>query len=201
MDVLRISPRYTTKDWKTLDPYSPKDWGVAAAIVRDRLDGRFLRFASNCLRAKNSEFVVLSIDSLLAESIQQFKLGITDGKGMSRQMITKFLGGSRFQPYFDADARTFFYNDIRCGLLHQAEANKMWLLRRNQPDMLQKVAGSYGFMYIIDVKRFHSAVRASLNDYLKQISDPSESDLRSNLWTKMDHICDVRANRGTYYGL
>jgi hypothetical protein len=198
MDVLRIAPDYTSNDWKALDPNNPDDWGAAADMVRDRLDGRFLRFASNCLRAKYSGFVVLSIDSLLAEAIQQFKEGITNGHGKSEQMITRFLKGSRFQPDFDANARKSFYTDIRCGLLHQAEAKEMWLIRRNQPGMLQKVAGGQG--YIIDVKRFHSAVRASLNDYLKLIPDPSNSILRSNLWTKMNHICNVRTARGALYG-
>lgn len=200
MDALRISPHYTSEDWKILDLNNPDDWGAATDIVRDRLDGRFLRFASNCLRAKYSEFVVLSIDSLLAEAIQQFKDGIIDGTGKSGPMIKQFLAGNRFQPDFDANARTAFYEDIRCGLLHQAEAKQMWLIRRNQPCMLQKVAGVQPG-YIIDVKRFHSAVRNSLNDYLKLIPDPSNPTLRSNLWKKMNHICDVRVQRGALYGL
>ena len=197
MDALRISPNYTSKNWEALDANNPDDWGKAADMVRDRLDGRFLRFASNCLRAKYSGFVVLSIDSLLAEAIQQFKDGITDGYGKSEQMITRFLEGSRFQPDFDVTARKSFYTDIRCGLLHQAEAKGMWLIRRNQPGMLQKVVGGQG--YIIDVKRFHSAVRTSLNDYLNLIPDPSNSALRSNLWTKMNYICNVRTARGALY--
>jgi len=198
MDPLRISPQYTSNDWKVLDANNSNDWGVAANIVRDRLDGRFLRFASNCLRAKYSGFVVLSIDCLLAETIQQFKEGITNGHGRSEEMITQFLEGSRFQPDFDAKSRKAFYIDIRCGLLHQAEAKKMWLVRRNQPAMLQKVGEGQG--YIIDVKRFHSAVRASLNDYLKLIPDPHHTTVRSNLWIKMNHICNVRTARGALYG-
>ena len=186
------------RDWNALDESNQDDWKAAADIVRDRLDGRFLRFASNCLKAKHSGFVVLSIDCLLAEAIQQFKEGITNGQGQSKQMIMRFLEGGRFQPTFDAKARKDFYTDIRCGLLHQAEAKEMWLIRRNQPSMLQRVAGDQA--YIIDVKRFHSAVRASLNDYLIQIPDPSNSVLRSNLWIKMNHICSVRTARGALYG-
>lgn len=141
MDALRISPKYTSLDWDGLDSNSPKDWSLAADVVRDRLEGRFLGFASKFLRFKDSGFVVLAIDSLLAETIQQFKDGVTNGRGQSAMLIRRFLEGPRFQPDFDAAARKAFYQDIRCGLLHQAEAKRMWLLRRKQPWLLQKVGG------------------------------------------------------------
>lgn len=197
MEALRISPKFTSQDWYALDQNAPNDWPEAAEIVRDRLDGRFLRFASNCLRHEYSGFVVLAIDSLLAEAIQQFKDGVTDGTGQSKKMVKRFLEGKHFQPAFDESARESFYNDIRCGLLHQAEAKGMWLIRRNQPSLLQKVSGGQG--HIIDVKRFHRGVRHSLSDYVALITEPASSSLRANLWVKMDQICSVRMARGALY--
>lgn len=198
MDALRISPQYTSLDWQGLDKSNPQDWPKAADMIRDRLDGRFLRFASACLEEdKYSGFVVLAIDCLLAETIQQFKDGITDGHNKSEKMIKRFLQGARFQPDFDGEARKRFYLDIRCGLLHQAEAKKMWLIRRKQPALLQKAAGGQG--YIIDVERFHTGMQGSLNDYLDLISEPNSSELRSNLWKKMNQICNVRTARGALY--
>ena len=197
MYALRISPKYKSRDWKALDPKNPDDWAEAAEVVRDRLEGRFMQFATISWRHKYSGFVVLAIDSLLAETIQQFKEGITDGTGKSGQMIIRFLEGVRFQPDFDTDARKAFYTDIRCGLLHQAEAKKMWLIRRNQPTLLQKV--SHGQGYIIDVERFHAAIQDSLDDYLALVRDAQSQSLRDNLWVKMDHICHVREARGVLY--
>ncbi len=197
MYALRISPKYTSRDWKALDSKNPGDWAKAAEVVRDRLEGRFLQFATNSLMYKFSGFVVLAIDSLLAETIQQFKEGITNGTGKSEKLVKRFLEGPRFQPDFDAEARKAFYTDIRCGLLHQAEAKEMWLIRRNQPAMLQKTTGGHG--YILDVKRFHAAVQASLNDYLALIPEPQSLSLRENLWKKMEHICRVREVRGALY--
>jgi hypothetical protein len=110
-------------------------------------------------------------------------------------MILRFLEGTRFQPDFDAKARDDFYGDIRCGLLHQAEAKRMWLIRRKQAALLQKV----GEGYILDVERFHAGLRGSLNDYLTLISEPASLLLRSNLWKKMDQICSVRTARGALY--
>ena len=198
MEVLRISPNYTSENWQALDSNNPEHWQLAADIVRDRLEGRFLRFSTECLVHKDFGFVVLSIDCLLAEAIQQFKNGVINGSGHSKKMVTLFLEGSRFQPDFDKNAREAFYTDVRCGLLHQAEAKEMWLIRRNQPAMLQTIMEGQG--YIIDVKRFHAAVQDSLNDYLDLIPLQSNSLLRSNLWNKMNQICNVRMARGALYG-
>ena len=198
MDALRISPRYTSLDWQCLDSGNPKDWSKAAEIVKDRLDGRFLRFATECLKQIDSGFVVLAIDCLIVETIQQFKEGVTDEKVKSGAIFKRFLEGTYFQPDFDVQAREAFYGDIRCGLLHQAEAKRMWLIRRKQKSLLQEIVSSEGG-YIIDVLRFHAALLRSFNEYLKDLTEPANSALRSNLWKKMNHICNVRAARVALY--
>lgn len=199
IDALRISPRFTSNDWYALERDSQDDWAKAADMVKDRLDGRFLHYAGNCLRSPYSGFVVLAIDSLLIETLQQFREGITNGHGKSKDMVTRFLAGQRFQPEFDQVARNAYYSDIRCGLLHQAEAKRMWLIRRGQEAMLQPSPDGQG--YVIDVRVFHKAVRGSMNDYLRELRQPTSNELRANLWTKMDHICSVRNQRGAVYAV
>jgi hypothetical protein len=194
IDALRISPAFTSEDWRNLDQDEIGDWPKAARILKDRLDGRFLRYAGNCLRSPHSGFVVLSIHSLLLETMQQFRKGVFNGRGMSKLMITGFLEGDRFQPEFDKNAREAYYADIRCGLLHQAEAKKLWLVRRDQPFLLQPFP--HGDGYIIDVRHFHRRIRLSLNDYLRDLTRGENENLRQNLWRKMDHICNVREQRG-----
>ena len=103
IDALRISPRFTSNDWYALERHSQDDWAKAADMVKDRLDGRFLHYAGNCLRSPYSGFVVLAIDSLLIETLQQFREGITNGHGKSQPMVTRFLEGQRFQPEFDQE--------------------------------------------------------------------------------------------------
>lgn len=197
IDALWISPHFTSNDWYDLNRTFQGDWSKAAKIVRDRLDGRFLRYASNCLRSPYSGFVVLSIDSLLLETLQQFREGETNGHAKSKQMVTRFLEGKRFQPDFDSKARDAYFSDIRCGLLHQAEAKKMWLIRRGRASLLEPSPDGQG--YIIDVQMFHKAVRGSMNDYLRELLQPTSNELRTNLWTKMNHICSVRSQRGAVY--
>jgi hypothetical protein len=194
METLRISPKYTSDDWTALDKTDATHWPKAIAIVQDRLHGRFLHFADKCLKEDYSGFVVLSIDCLLVETIQQFIEGETDGRKKSERCFRRFLAGPRFRSDFKpAKTRKIFYSDIRCGLLHQAEAKNKWLIRRKQPTML-KIVGTDG--YIIDVERFHKAIQDSLDDYVTLLSKAESTDLRDKLWTKMDHICNARTSRG-----
>jgi hypothetical protein len=196
-DALRISPKYASTDWLELSVADSGDWDKAVEIVRNRLIGRYLRFADENLKDPHSGFVVLALDCLLAETIEQFRAGATTGKGKSKKYITEFLANPPFQPYFDKEASLHFYEDIRCGLLHQAEAKGMWLVRRGSGTMLQKTGDGRG--YIIDVKRFHRAVHEALEGYFQQLVDPAEDKLRIHLWKKMDHICRIRTARGLLY--
>ena len=194
METLRISPKYTAEHWRKLEKNKAEHWPEAAKIVRDRLHGRFVHFADKCLQDVYSGFVVLSIDCLLVETLQQFIDGITYGTGQAKRLCKEFLKGPRFQPDFAVDAtRLAFYLDIRCGLLHQAEAKNKWLVRRKQKELLKTVDADG---YIIDVEQFHAAVQGSLDDYLAELCKPSSTDLRDKLWTKMDHICNIRESRG-----
>jgi hypothetical protein len=194
IDALRISPKYSAPDWQALDPTNPDDWRSACEIVKDRLVGRFLQYASDCLKSPNSGFVVLAIDSLLLETIQQFREGVIDGRGQSKRLVREFLKGQHFQPEFEDSARLAYYEDIRCGLLHQAEAKRMWLIRRDQDALLAPFPNGDG--YIIDVQIFHKRLSMSLDDYLQDIQTHTNHDLRKNLWHKMNDICNVRQQRG-----
>jgi hypothetical protein len=73
----------------------------------------------------------------------------------------------------------------------------MWLVRRGEKAVLQRVASGKG--YVLDVKLFHDAVRQTLEDYLRDVVDPSHDETQVNLWTKMDHICRIREARGLLY--
>lgn len=196
-DALHISPKYTSTDWLELSASDSGHWNKAVEIIRDRFVGRYLRFADENLKDPYSGFVVLALDCLLAETIEQFRAGAITGKGKSEKYITKFLSHPPFQPCFDKEASQHFYEDIRCGLLHQAEAKEMWLVRRGIDTMLQKVGDGRG--YVIDVKRFHSAVHETLEDYFQRLVDPAENKLRANLWKKMDHLCRIGTARGLLY--
>ena len=108
-ETFRISPKYTAKHWNALDRANEAHWPEAVMIVRDRLCGRFLDFADQCLPDPRSGFVVLSIDCLLAETIEQFIEGVEYSKNPSA-VFKRFLGRKRFQPHFKSEpVRDDFY--------------------------------------------------------------------------------------------
>lgn len=198
---LRISPSYTADDWFQLASDVKADWARAVEMLRDRIHGRYLDHARNCLQSETSGFVVLAIDCILIEAMEQFRQGIVDGRGQSRDLIRSFLAGPRFQPHFSSVAANAFYVDIRCGLLHQAEARRLWLIRRSQGELLvTKSETDTDAGYIIDVVQFHKALESAFDDYLKELVDPGQEQLRENLWTKMNHICRVRQERAGLFG-
>ncbi len=198
---LRISPSFTADDWAQLAPDVEADWGRAAEMLQDRINGRFLDHARNCLQSETSGFVVLAIDSMVIEALEQFRQGVVDGRRQSGRLIRSFLTGPRFQPHFDSVAANAFYEDIRCGLLHQAEAKKLWLIRRSQLKLLTtRTAAGDDVGYIIDVVQFHEALESAFDDYLDELVDPGHGELRVNLWSKMNHICRVREERAGLFG-
>jgi hypothetical protein len=191
IETLRISPNYTVAHWEALEQADVTHWPRAAAIVRDRLEGRFLRYADQILPDIHSGFVVLAIDCLVAETIQQFSEGIEYSKNPGG-VFKRFLGRSQFRPYFTPETvREDFYSDIRCGLLHQAEAKNQWRVRRDQEKLLTRV----GTGYVINVLLFHAAIKTTLDNYLSELLRPEENESRKKLWTKMGFICDVRKAR------
>lgn len=198
---LRISPSFTADDWATLAPNAEADWRRAVEMLRDRIDGRFLDHARNCLQSETSGFVVLAIDSMLIEALEQFRRGIVDGRNRSRELIRTFLAGPRFQPHFYPVAANAFYEDIRCGLLHQAEARRLWLIRRSQTELFVTRGETEAEVgYIVDVVQFHEALEGAFDDYLNELVDPDHEQLRENLWSKMNHICRVRQERAGLFG-
>lgn len=75
------------------------------------------------------------------------------------------------------------------------------LFGATRPSYLQRrLANGAGVGYIVDVERFHEAVRGAFSDYLKELVNPDHGGLRENLWRKMDHICGVRQQRAGFFG-
>jgi hypothetical protein len=120
---LRISRKYTVDDWKHLRFKSETDWDLGVAMFEDRVETRYLEHIRTLLPRKTSGFAVLALDSALIETLEQFRRGKpkTPGK-KSWEYFVSFLTETAFGQHFDRTLAILFYNTIRCGLLHQSEA-------------------------------------------------------------------------------
>jgi hypothetical protein len=193
-----IAPKFTEKDWKSLDlDGNEADWQRAIDVLESRICSRYLdpvdkliEFESD-LQAQDRRFgfTVLAIDLLLIETLQAFKEGHVSTKGKSKKVFTRFLSGSPyFRDYFRTKEQcTNFYSDFRCGILHQAEIQSSALLW-SCGDLYERA----GEMEVLNRNVFHEKLSKDFFDYIGELRKPSSDMLRQNFKRKMDFIATAQ---------
>lgn len=192
---MKISLRFTSDDWLRLDPTKDEDWARALEIFRDRLEGRFLRPMRAMVGDPWSGFAILALDSLLIETPQQFWEGKprtpfkVSAKGckqlQSEAYFRAFLRGPLYAGGFSRQMAGLFYRTVRCGILHQAEAEGSSRVRRRgtivalRPDRRG-----------IDIHpvKLHQELERAVERYLAILADKTETLRRQNFWNKMNYI-------------
>lgn len=190
---IRISPHFCINDWTILSFSTENDWEKGIDIFEDRIRGRFLKPITYFETYKYAGFAVLALDCLLIETLQQFKKGVSDTPwGESESYFVDFLTKTSFKKYFDADLAKFFYRQIRCGVLHQAEIKGSSRVFVHQDIPLVKWSKDKKGL-IINRKLFHNQLIIEFKNYLSQlkVSNPPDVHLRTNFRKKMNFICHV----------
>lgn len=178
-----ISPRFTVADWKRLD-LSKADspgWRQAVEIFRDRMNGRFLnpieaiRKHGDLRIAEFSGFAIIALDCLLIETLVQFHRGKDKTTGPHVNAFGEFFQGStHFKSHFDTREKAKrFYEDFRCGLLHQAQTKRRSLILYGLETMVQlAVPNNVDEGLVIDRNLFHDALVREIDDYAGRVQDP-----------------------------
>ena len=212
----KISSIHYSTDWPlNLADRNSLDWTKAIEIIQERFEARFLKQVEVLIAHPekeirvNSGFVVMSIDCLLVETLNQFYLGLkktTDKYERSNnnanyqwnwQAFRDFFHHSSYFPDFkgnDEIVKTFF-NEIRCGLLHQAESKTNSLINiQNRQMVIPVVDGDYSKGIIINRNLFHEALRKEFDRYISDLGNPDSTNifgefLRDNCNKKMVELC------------
>lgn len=191
---MRIAPGFESSDWHALqlgDPQSPH-WQRAIAIYEARIRGRFLDPLQHLIGAEASfnrqerrfGFAVMALDCLLIETLQAFVLGLTDTEKRSKEMFVGFLGYvPSFAPPFSPVLAETFYYDFRCGILHQAELGRHSRVVSEGP--LLEVASSG---LVINRNEFHQRLACEHAEYIRDLHNPINEQLRFNFRAKMSYI-------------
>jgi hypothetical protein len=196
---MEIAPRFTDDDWKALTFRGERDWIRAVAALRGRLDARCLKPARSLLRQARSGFAVLALDSLLVETLQQFREGVHEtphvvrnGRRVlaSEDYFKAFLTSPYFGSGFDDQTASLFYRKVRCGILHQAEVKGSSLVRRDRP-LISLAADGKGV--VVNPIIFHRRIEAAFRSYLSDLRMPAQAELRSRFRSKINHIARVGA--------
>jgi hypothetical protein len=200
---MKISPKYSSFDWKSvnLNVNSPlSDWEKAINIFQDRINGRFFNQVKLIENQIFSGFAIMSLDCLLIETLNQFWLGIDDTnhhpqytRPIGRNWMSFrdfFHRSSHFSTFFPDDVSKVFYEQVRCGLLHQAETKQGTLINFKKSTMVNKIDISDINKGIeVNRKLFHAALIQEFEDYCKKLLNSSESAIRQNFINKMNLIC------------
>jgi hypothetical protein len=100
-------------------------------MFEDRLETRYLEHIRILLPRQTSGFAVLALDSALIETLEQFRRGKpTTPRRQGQDYFISFLTQTAFGQHFDKPRAILFYKTIRCGLLHQSEADGTSRIKR-----------------------------------------------------------------------
>jgi hypothetical protein len=187
---MRISASYTIDDWKALTFKSEDDWELAVDMFKDRLKTRYLEHIDVLISRKTSGFAVLSLDCVLVETLQQFRNGANKTPyGKSKQYFVDFLTGTTFAQHFTEETAKIFYTEIRCGLLHQSEAEGTSRIKRGMLPLVALTADNKSI--VVNVHRFHDMLKDVIESYAQELLQPQSVDARGSFRKKMNFICRV----------
>jgi hypothetical protein len=187
---MRISRSYTIEDYRRLTFTAESDWTTAIAIFRDRLETRYLEHVRAVLNRPTSGFAALAIDAALVETIEQFRRGRRNTPyGEGAKYFRAFLTETRFGKYFTAETARLFYKTIRCGLLHQGEADESSRIKRGSGYPLVSLTQDARGI-VLNAELFHAELEGAVDDYLVRLADPAEVELREAFRKKMNFICN-----------
>lgn len=196
-----VAPRYFASQWRalsaTLDPAAVSDpddpgvgWSEAIRVVKGRFDSRFLS-PIHLLRDKPYVgFLIVAIDCLLVESLQGLIAGQRGVRNDSRVLVVQFLTQrDSFKPHFSPALANRFYEDVRCGILHDGETKNGWLVWKGHHVVVDDRGPHQPI--VLDRLLFHRLVEIEFKRYLSDLRRPGEVMLRTNLKVVFDQIAEA----------
>jgi hypothetical protein len=153
------------------------DRAALGRFIVERFDERY--FLPVCNSNSKHGFTLMAIACLVIETLESFYQGRADTKRMGKKMFREFFNRNNAFCAF-AQNGDWFYTDIRCGILHQAETCRGWKIRRNGA-LLNSQSKT------INATEFLSQLKKAVKQYATEIQ--SDDALWENFLKKMDAIC------------
>jgi hypothetical protein len=190
-NALYISPKYTREDYSCLHlntQSSASKWDLAIKILEDRIQGRFLnaidRLKSTDCEIFGAEFSIMAIACLLIETLQQFYLGVkATPQPNIKAFISFFLTSEHFKEDFRERSAKIFYEDIRCGILHQAQTKRNSQLTRTGNEMVLEIENGIR----VNVDMFCMSLNCEFTDYITKLKS-GDFETRIKFIKKMKYI-------------
>jgi hypothetical protein len=185
-----ISRNYKVDDWKALKFKTEDDWQKALVIFRDRMETRYLEHIRRILGRHTSGFAAMALDCAVIETMEQFRRGEPKTPyGEGKKYFVSFLTETSFSPDVSKRKARIFYKNIRCGLLHQTEAEDSLIKRNNTRPLIAFTEDHKGV--IVNAKVFHQRLEKVIREYAENLKDPKSKTGRAAFRTKMNFICRI----------
>ena len=205
---------------KTLNNKENVCWEYAFRFFEERIETRYLKPIEAILNMEDNKgegFAVVNLQCSLIETIESFINGwvynatkTEDKKGntwYSEDKIAEYRKGKElknidiFVSFFD-NREPFksykikgddFYNDVRCGLLHETQTKNGWKIKANNKDNTVSITNDK----TIYRESFHRDIKKVIKNYKSAIVERKDFDdnisvcsLRQNFRDKFNHICN-----------
>lgn len=128
-DKTKLSSTVTVARYKELEQNDDRQ--ALAQFIRDRFNERYFRPVESTPVADKHGFTIMAVCCLVIETLESFYQGLGNTKNQSRRMFRDFFARDTALKIFEGG--DWFYNDIRCGILHQSEARGGWHILRSGP--------------------------------------------------------------------
>ncbi len=174
-DSTKLSSSITVADYKRLEAANNRE--ALGQFFVERFDERYFRPIEDS--SSKHGFSILAIACLVIESLESFYQGLPDTKGASSKMFRDFLARETDLNIL-ASKNNWFYKDIRCGILHQAESRGSWRVLRSGP-LLDAQAKT------LNATKILRALRREVRQYAKKIQ--KDDQLWKNFRKKMGSVC------------
>lgn len=172
----RLSSTVTAADYMAMEAANDRA-GIGRFIVQ-RFGERY--FEPTLTAPRRQGFTLLAIGCLVIESLECFYQGLGDSTGKSHQCFRQFFARRTGLEVFGGGLKDWFFEQIRCGIPHQAEVTGGWRILRSGPllDEQQKA---------ISARKFMELLQQAVGDYATQLE--TNDELWANCRRKMAVIC------------
>lgn len=153
-------------------------------FIYHRLHNRYLRPLEKLACEYKSGFLTMAACCLLIETLYSFHKGKADTKRMSEHAFkTFFKEDAAFHDF--TDPSVMFFQNIRCGILHQAQTQGGYCIVRDASPLLDIENRT------INANTFMAALKDSLDRYKQNLLNPKfDPKLWKHAKKKVRHICD-----------
>ncbi|MBI2999221.1 MAG: hypothetical protein HYY46_12375 [Deltaproteobacteria bacterium] len=182
-DNTKLSSSVTVARYRELE--RANDRRALGDFVQERFDERYFRPIEDS-RSKHG-FALMAVACLVIETIESFYQGRADTRNASRKMFRDFFNRDTPLKVFGG-VNDWFFEDLRCGLLHQGEARGGWRILRKGPLLDTKSR-------TINATQFLRELRKVVAEYANRLA--ADERCWEQFKTKMKAICGNCTERGS----